>query len=96
MIMIVAAVIGAMGLVSIITRKTVLGVLIGTQLLLLGATLMFVLGAVSSGVRTEGHIFGLFIALGGVGQLVAGYSLAVRLFYLKNKNEMDDLRSLKQ
>lgn len=96
MMLAIAGMMGCLGLVCIIWRKTLLGVLIGGQILILGATLMFVLAGISSGARIEGHLFGLFIALGGVAQLVAGYALAVRLFYLKNKNEMEHLRSLRQ
>jgi NADH:ubiquinone oxidoreductase subunit K len=58
--------------------------------------MVFVLAGISSGARTQGHLFGLFIALSGVAQLAGGYALAVRLFYLKNRTKMDQLRSLKQ
>lgn len=96
MMMSVAGVIGALGLVSILSRKTLLGVLIGIQILMLGASMMFVLAGISSGVRIEGHAVGFFVIIGGVAQLVAGYTLAIRMFYLKNKTEMQELRSLKQ
>ncbi len=88
--------IGGMGLVCLIWRRTLLGVMVGIQLLILGATLVFVLAGISSGVRLEGHVVALFVTFGGVAQLVAGFSLAVRLFYLRNKTEMSELRSLKR
>ncbi|MCM2322092.1 MAG: NADH-quinone oxidoreductase subunit K [Oligoflexia bacterium] len=96
MIMVVAGIIGAMGLVCIISRRTLLGTLLGVQMLVLGASMTLVLAGASSGARVNGHVFGFLIALGGVGQLVAGYALAVRLFYLKDKNDIEELRSLKQ
>ena len=92
----VAGVVGGMGLVCMISRRTLLGFMIGIQLLILGATMMFVLAGVSAGGRVSGQVFGMFIALGGVAQLVAGYALAVGLFFLKKRVGMDDLRSLKQ
>jgi NADH:ubiquinone oxidoreductase subunit K len=103
MLMIIAGVIGAMGLISVVFRRTLLGLLIGIQLMFLGATMMFVLSGIfaSAGVSSEslprvhGQVGGLLIALGAVGQLAAGFSLAIRQFYLKNRTEMDDLRSLK-
>ncbi len=96
MMMIVAGIIGGMGLVCMVSRRTLLGLLIGVQLLVLGSTMIFVLAGISSGARVHGHIAGLFIVFGGVAQLVAGYSLAIRLFYLKSRIHMDELRSLKQ
>jgi NADH:ubiquinone oxidoreductase subunit K len=96
MMMWVAGLIGGLGLVCMISRKTMLGLLIGVQLLILGSTMMFVLAGLSSGLRIQGHIFGLFITLGGIAQLVAGYSLAIRLFFLKKKISLDELQALKQ
>lgn len=96
MMMIVAGVIGGLGLICMISRKTLLGLLIGIQLLILGSTMMFVLAGISSGFRIQGHIFGLFITLGGIAQLGVGYALAIRLFFLKRKISMDELQALKQ
>lgn len=90
-----AAILGGLGLICLVSRRTLLGLLIGLQLLVLGATSIFVMAGVSSGAHSHGHIFGLFIVLGGVAQLVVGYALAVRLFYLKKRVGMDELRSLK-
>jgi NADH:ubiquinone oxidoreductase subunit K len=93
---VVAGIIGGLGLVCILSKKTVLGLLIGMQLLILGSTLMFVVGGVGFDRAIQGHIFGLFITLGGITQLGIGYSLALRLFYLKKKISLDELRALRQ
>jgi NADH:ubiquinone oxidoreductase subunit K len=92
----VAGLIGSLGLVCIISRRTLLGLLIGIQILILGSTMMFVLAGISSGLRVQGYIFGLFITLGGVVQLVVGYALAIRLFFLKKRIAMEELQALKQ
>jgi NADH:ubiquinone oxidoreductase subunit K len=96
MMTLVAGLIGAFGLACMIARRTLLGLMVGVQLLVLGATMMFVLAGISSGERVHGHLFGMFIALSGVAQLAGGYAIAIRLFYLKNRTKMDELRSLKQ
>ncbi len=92
----IAGLIGGLGLICMISRNTVLGLFIGIQLLVLGSAMMFVLAGISAGLRSEGCIFGLFITLSGIAQMVVGYALAIRLFFLKKKVLMDDLRALKQ
>jgi len=94
--MMLAGVIGGLGLICMISRKTMLGLLIGVQFLVLGSTMMFVLAGMSSGQRIEGYIFGLFITLGGIAQLVVGYALTIRLFFLKKRISLDELQGLKQ
>jgi NADH:ubiquinone oxidoreductase subunit K len=96
MMMLVAGVIGGFGLMCMISRRTLLGLMVGIQLLVLGSTMIFVLAGIASNARVQGHLFGLFIALGGVAQLAGGYALAIRLFYLKNRTKMDELRALRQ
>lgn len=91
-----AALIAGLGVVCIVSRRTLLGLMVGIQILILGATLAFVLAGLAADARTEGHLTGLLIVLGGVAQLVGGYSLAIRLFYLRNRGGMDELRSLKR
>jgi NADH:ubiquinone oxidoreductase subunit K len=58
--------------------------------------MMFVLVGVISGSRVEGHLFGLFVTVMGIAQLAGGYALSVRLFYLKNRNSLDDMQVLKR
>ncbi len=92
----VAGLMGGLGLACMVYRKTLLGVLIGVQILVLGSTLMLILAGISSGLTVKGHIFGLFVTLGGLAQLVVGFALAIRLFFLKKSISMDELRTLKQ
>ncbi len=96
MLIILAALLGGLGLFSVASRRTLLGILVGIQLMLIGASMSFVLAGISSESRVLGQIVGLFIILGGVAQLVGGYALATRLFYLKRKIAIRELRSLKQ
>lgn len=94
--MFIAGLIGGLGLVSMISKRTLLGLLIGIQLLVLGSTLIFVLAGEAADRAVHGYIFGIFITLGGIAQLAVGYSLAVRLFFLKKKIGLEELRTLKQ
>ena len=92
---VIPAILGGIGLMCVIYRKTVLGFLIGVQILVLGAASAFVFVGSNTATAAQGHAFGFFIILGSVGQLVVGFSLAIRLFYLKKKTGMDELRSLR-
>ena len=94
--MILAGIIGAFGLICMVSRRTLLGLLIGIHLLILGSSMMFVLAGLNTGLAVEGHLFGLFILLGGIAQVVVGYALAIRLFFIKKRISLDDLRMLKQ
>lgn len=90
-----AVAVGALGVLCLAWRQTLLGVLIGLQLLSLGGGLFLVLSGVIAGVREDGQVAGLLIAIASLGQLVAGLAVATRLFYLKGRSEMKDLRALK-
>lgn len=90
-----AAALGGLGLASLLMKRTLMGMLVGVQLLVLSSTTAFVLGGVSSGEFLKGYVFALFIVIGGVAQLVVGWALAVRLFYLRGNDSMQALRKLR-
>ena len=94
--MIIAGLLGGLGIICILSRNTLLGLLIGVQLLVLGSTMIFVLAGISSGLKIEGYLFGMFISLGGVAQLVVGFALSIRLFFLKKRMTISELQALKQ
>lgn len=86
---------GGLGLTVLVLRKTFLGALIGVQLLLIGTSMSFVLAGLSSAQVAEGELFGFFIVVSGISQLVVGYSLSVRFFYLNKKGRMEEFQELK-
>jgi NADH:ubiquinone oxidoreductase subunit K len=87
---------GAIGLIGLIYKKTMLGLIVGIQIMILGAGALFVLSGSQSGMQTDGHSFAVFIVLGGLVQIVGGFALATRVFYLKNRTDVSDLRNLKR
>ena len=96
MMTLVAGLMGGLGLICMISRKSLVGMLIGVQILLMGAALIFVLSGLDSAAKVQGHVAGLVIVLGGVAQVVGGFALAIRMFFLKDGISMDELRSLKR
>ena len=96
MLMLVAEILGALGLVCILSRRTLLGILVGVQLFLTGAALMFVMAGAMTDQIVTGHLFAIFITLSAVAALVAGYALAIRFSLLKSGLvKMDSLNHLK-
>ncbi len=96
MILILPGLIGGIGLACIIFRKTLLGVLIGAQLLFLGAVAAVIFAGFISGRQVSGQVSGVLIFLSGIVQLVLGFALAIRMFYLRRRISMSELRTLRQ
>jgi NADH:ubiquinone oxidoreductase subunit K len=92
----ISAALGAIGLIGLIYKKTMLGLIVSIQVMVLGAAILFVLSGGEAGVAAEGHSFGVFIVICGLAQVVGGYALATRMFYLKNDATLSELRSLKR
>jgi NADH:ubiquinone oxidoreductase subunit K len=92
----IATVLGGIGLACMLYKRTLLGVLIGAQILAIGAAMAFlVAGSVSAANAPTGHVLALLATLGGVAFTVAGYAISMRLFYLRRRTGMDETRSLK-
>ena len=95
-LMMIAGLIGGFGLISMIIRKSLLGLFIGIHLLIVGSTMMLTLAGFASGMLLQSYIFSLFVTLSGVAQLVVGFTLAIRLFFLKQSVSLEELQTLKQ
>jgi NADH:ubiquinone oxidoreductase subunit K len=91
----VAILFGALGVASILYRRSALGVLIGVQILFLGATLAFVRAGLSATSAVEGHIFGFFILTGTISVVTTFLALAVRLFFLRGKADLSELKTIR-
>ncbi len=93
--LILSFVLGVLGFVSIVSRRTLLGVLVGIHLVLLGASSLFILSGFGMGVPEKGSAFALFILFVGVSQLVIGYAIANRVFERKKNINIENLTTLK-
>ena len=93
--MILAGALGALGLVCLITKRTVVGVLVGTQLVAMGAAVSVVCAGISAGKRADSQVLALFITVLGLVTLVSGYSFAIRLYYLRRRVGIRALRRLR-
>ena len=95
MLVVFSGLVGACGLISLLSKRTLMGALTGVQLLFLGTAMMFVSSGGHENMGVEAHVFAILITFVGVSFLVTGYALAVRLYYLKKRIYLSDLRQLK-
>jgi NADH:ubiquinone oxidoreductase subunit K len=79
------------GLICALYRRTVLGVLIGIQIMFLGTSLVFV--AIAQAPKPQ--LFSLLICLNLIPVISTGLALAVRLFYIKESAQMNDIKGIK-
>ena len=83
-----------LGVVNILGRKSILGVLIGFILVLYGVSLLFVLKG-PQGDNGESESAAVLVFLLGAVQITIGISLALRRFYQTEKTSVEDLSSLR-
>jgi len=94
MIMVGLAVV-TLGLICIVSKKSILGVLIGIQLIIMGCALAFVQVGLISGANIKGHLFGIFVVAAGTLQLCICLALSTRLFGLRKGTTIKQLRSMR-
>ena len=92
----VSAALGGIGLAGLLYKKTMLGLIASIQLMVLGVGILFVFSGGEASMRMNGHSFAVFVVISGLVQSICGYALATRLFYLKNKTALSELRNLKR
>lgn len=95
MIITASAILGSLGIYCMVSKQSLLGIFIGFQLLIFGASLLLVSGAQESGVVLQGHSLALMLATSGICQLGVGFALAVRLFYLKRKPDVSQITDMR-
>ena len=93
--LILAIMLGGLGLMALLVKRTFIGVLVGVHLLFLSVTVAFALSGLGSGEFTRGYVFALFAAVLGICHLILGWALALRLYYLGGTSRMASLRNLR-
>ncbi len=91
----VASALFGLGLFSILTRRAILGILIGLQTMFLGGGLLLAVSGASFGGPVRGQVMALFVGVASLATLVCGYGLLVRLFYQSKKSDMGQINNLR-
>lgn len=85
-----------LGVFSIFTKKNLLGMVCGIQLVFLGLSMAVVFSGVSIGETINSQVFSLFLMISGVLATLCGYAFTVRLFYLNKSTDLEYLEELKK
>lgn len=96
MIFVSCAMIAGFGLMCLLLRKTLLGVILGVQLLGLAGALVFVVAGVESGVALSGGVFAWLISISQVAVWGAGFALIARFFLLRRSVDVENAGELKR
>ena len=78
------------GLVVIISRKNIIAVLLGMELIMNAAALNFVAYSRFSNSNIDGHIFSLFIIMIAAAEAAVGLAIVIRFFQLRESIHIDD------
>lgn len=93
--LIVAALLFCMGLVCVVARRNVVGILIGIELMLNAANLNFVAFARFGGGRVDGQIVALFVILLAACEAAVGLAILINLFRAVGSVDPDRARNLR-
>jgi NADH:ubiquinone oxidoreductase subunit K len=86
----------AVGLVVVITRRNLIMMLLGLELMLNGANLNFVAFSHSSPSRLDGQVFALFIILIAVCEAAVGIALVLRVYHNYKTSKPDSIQDLNE
>ncbi len=91
----IAGWIAGVGVLSVLWRRTTLGVLVGFQLLFLATTLFWALFGKANGQLEKAQAYGVILVAASVLPVLLGLALSVRLFYLRKSNSVDEISTLR-
>ncbi len=90
----IGAILFCLGLVAVVARRNVVGILIGIELMLNAANLNFVAFARYGGAKLDGQIFALFVILLAACEAAIGLAILINLFRAVGSVDPDRARNL--
>lgn len=94
-----AVVLAALGMATVISKRELLGMLSGVVLLFWGAAVFLMSGADDAALEGTAQVYVIFILAFAVPVLAMGAALTLRLFYLRSRSNSDEeigLNTLRQ
>lgn len=92
--LIISAILFVVGLVVMISRKNIIAVLLGIELILNASALNFVAYTKFINNNIDGHVFSLFIIMVAAAEAAVALAIVVRFFQLKTSIHIDDASEL--
>ena len=93
--LIISLILFVIGLVVVISRKNIVGILLGIELILNAAALNFVAYSRHVTDNLDGHIFALFIIVIAAAESAVGLAIIIRFFQLKETVHIDEATQLR-
>jgi NADH-quinone oxidoreductase subunit K len=92
--LVVSGILFCLGLMCVIARHNVVGILIGIELMLNAANLNFVAFARYGGSNLDGQVFALFVILLAACEVAVGLAIMINLFRSVGSADPDRARNL--
>ena len=93
--LVVSAVLFALGIFAVITRKNAILVLMGLELILNAANLNFVAFAKYGGMNINGHIAALFVMILAAAEAAVALAIVLNIYQNYKHVNVDEIDSLK-
>lgn len=93
-VLVVAAILFALGLIGVLTRKNIIFVLISVEIMLNAAGLAFV-AAGSKWQQPDGQVMFLFILSMAAAEVSVGLAMVLQIYHQHKTMDVGDLRELK-
>ena len=94
--LVIAAVLFALGIYGVITRKNAVAILMGIELILNSANINFIAFNRFSGMETlDGHVFSLFVIVLAAAEAAVALAIVINLFKSIGSVNVDDADLLK-
>lgn len=93
--MAIAVFLSGIGLFAILSRPTLLGIILGFQMMTMGAGLVFVFAGSHANELVRGHVFASYLLVSAIVFSGSGLILTSRLFFLRKRAAVDEIRTLR-
>ena len=87
----VSAVLLCLGILSVLSRKNAIGLLLGIELIMNAAALNFVAFSKFRAAAIDGQVFALFIILIAAAESAVGLAIVLRLYRLRQTIDTDEV-----
>lgn len=94
--LVVGAILFALGLYTVLTRRNAISVLMGVELILNSANVNYVAFAHYSGANIAGQIYAIFVIMLAAAEAVIGLAIVLAIFRLFNTIDVEAAQTLKE